>query len=373
MAGEKAISKPLRPVWLGNQARADAVQPSCGRRIALIGVGVPVSSALTQLTKLRTQSARTIAVDIDSTKLDQSKANRKALIPEKATQKPFSGHFSPIEIGAEEVLGRLDEALTGVDIAFIVARLNDWISARAAPAIAEIARRKGALTFGVVTKHFRPGDKESKRISYALNELQMKCDTVAVIDNAELTRLTHQLSVNGEGIADQMLANIVASIVNTLSELNLTETDPAEFRNVIKRGGLAAVGIGESSAPNRATSAVLKAFENPLLSPDRSSTTDLLAYIIGDSKMTIEEANTIEEMISRTVGNRTRVICSASMDSELAGTIRVILVMTGVDAKEVLRRHHRIDLDLYNLEPRGKPETKLPISLGLYQLETFES
>ena len=373
MVGEKATSKPLRLVWQGSQARADGVQPSSRRRIALIGVGAAVSSAITQLAKLGTSHARTIAVDIDPMKLHKLEADSKIVIPKKFTKELLSGRFPPKQVAADEALGLLEEALTDVDIVFIVARLDSGIAAQATPAIAEIARRKGAITLSVVARPFRPESEENKRISRTLNELQKKCDTVAVVDNAELTGLTHQLSLNEGEITNQALAKIVKGMVNTVSELNLAKTDFAEFRNIIEHGGLAAVGMGESSAPNRAKNAVLKAFKNPMLSFDHSSATGLLAYIIGDNQMTIEEANSIEEIISGTVGSKTRVICSANMDSELAGTIRVILLMTGIDAKDVLQGHNRIAPHLYNLEPNAKPETKLPISLGLYQLETFES
>jgi cell division protein FtsZ len=376
MVGEKATSRPLRLVWQGNQGRADGAQPSSRCRIALVGVGAAVSSAITQLAKLGASRARTIAVDIDPLKLRKLEVDSKILIPKEGTQELLSACFPPREVAAEarmHALRQLDEALADVDIVFIVARLDSGIAARATPVIAEIARRKGALTLSVVTRPLRPENKENKRISHTLNELRKKCDTVAVVDNAELIGLAHQFSLNEEELTNRALANIVKGIVNTFSEPSLTKTDFAEFRNIIKHGGLAAVGMGESSAPNRAKNAVLRAFENPLLDADNSSATSLLAYIIGDSHMTIEEANNIGEIISGTVGSKTRVICSANMDSELAGTIRVILVMTGIDAKNMPQAYHRIAPHLYNLEPHAEPETKLPINLGLYQLETFES
>lgn len=368
MVGEKVTSKTLRLTWQGNQARADGVQLSSRYRIALVGVGAAVSSAITPLAKIGTSNARIIAVDINPIRLQKLEADSKILIPKELLR----GRLPPKEVAAEEAVKLLSEALTGVDLVLIVARLDSGIAAQVTPAIAEIARRKGAITLSVVTRPLRTERKENKRILHTLNQLQKKCDTVAVLDNAELTGLKGQLSFNEEEITNEVLANIVVTMVNTLSERNPARTDFAEFRNIIEQGGLATVGMGESSAPNRAINAVLKAFNAPLLSFDPSSATGLLAYIIGDNQMTIEEANSIEELISRTVGDKTRVICSATTDSELAGAIRVILLMTGIDAKDALHGNNRIAPHLYNLEPNAKPETKLPISLGLYQLETFE-
>ena len=141
MVGEKATSKTLRLTWQGNKARADGVQLSSRYRIALIGVGAAVNSAITPLTKLSTSHARTIAVDINPTRLQKLEADSKILIPKEL----LSGRLPPKEATAKETVKLLSEALNGVDLVFIVARLDSGIAAQVTPAIAEIAGRKGQI------------------------------------------------------------------------------------------------------------------------------------------------------------------------------------------------------------------------------------
>ena len=72
---------------------------------------------------------------------------------------------------------------------FITAGLGGGTGTGAAPVIAEMAKRKGILTVGVVTTPFRI---EKGRIEYAaqaLTEMRRHCDTLVVIDNNKLCLL----------------------------------------------------------------------------------------------------------------------------------------------------------------------------------------
>jgi cell division protein FtsZ len=302
-----------------------------------------------------------------------SRANRKLLIGEKLTKGLGVGGDPKLGRAAiEESRKQVEDLLSNVDIAFITAGLGGGTGTGAAPVIAEIARQKGAITVGVVTTPFRI---EKGRMNYAviaLTEMRRQCDTVVVIDNNKLMQLVPQLPINEAfRVGDQVLANMIKGIVETISAPSLINLDFADFKTVVRRGGMAVVGVGESDAPNRAEEAVRNALRSPLLNVDYAGARGALIHVTGDSQMTIEEANRVGEIVTEMMDVNALVIWGARVNPEQSGKLRVTLVMTGVSSPHILSGFGAIAPKLFNLEPYAEPEKPLDIKLGLYQLENF--
>jgi cell division protein FtsZ len=174
-------------------------------------------------------------------------------------------------------------------------------------------------------------------------------------------------------VADQVLANMIKGIVETISTPSLINLDFADFKTIVKRGGIAVVGIGESDAPNRAEDAVKKALLSPLLDIDYAGATGALIHVTGDSQMTIEEANRVGEIVTEMMHDDALVIWGARVNPQNRGKLRVTLVMTGVNSPYLLSGFGTIAPQLYNLEPyTHEIDRPLKIDLKLDQLETFQ-
>jgi cell division protein FtsZ len=317
--------------------------------------------------------AECIAINTDALHLSASKAHRKLLIGEKLTKGLGVGGDPKLGRAAiEESRRQVEELLSNVDMAFITAGLGGGTGTGAASIVAEIARRKGAITVGVVTTPFRI---EKGRIAYAasaLTEMRRQCDTVVVIDNNKLMQLVPQLPINEAfRVADQVLANMIKGIVETISSPSLINLDFADFKTIVRRGGVAVVGVGESDAPNRAEEAVRNALRSPLLNVDYAGATGALIHVTGDAHMTIEEANRVGEIVTEMMDNNALVIWGARVNPDQDGKLKVTLVMTGVNSPHILSGFGAIAPHLYNLEPYAEPEKPSDIKLNLYQLENF--
>lgn len=341
--------------------------------IVVIGVGGAGNNTVTRLMEMGVAGAECIAVNTDALHLTASKAHRKILIGEKLTRGLGVGGDPKLGRAAiEESKKRIEELLSDVDIVFITAGLGGGTGTGAAPVIAEIARRKGAITVGVVTTPFRIEKGRIEYASLALTELRRHCDTVVVIDNNKLMQLVPQLPINEAfRVADQVLANMIKGIVETISSPSLINLDFADFKTIVRRGGVAVVGVGESDAPNRAEEAVRKALRSPLLDVDYIGATGALIHVTGDSQMTIEEANRVGEIVTEMMDDNALVIWGARVNPELNGKLKVTLVMTGVNSPHILSGFGTIAPQLYNLEPYAEPEKPLNIDLNLYQMENF--
>jgi len=359
----------LKYTW--HDTEAEGILPPGTCHIAVIGVGGAGNNTVTRLIEMGITGAECVAVNTDALHLSVSRAHRKILIGEKLTKGLGVGGDPKLGRAAiEESKKRVEDLLSNVDIAFITAGLGGGTGTGAAPVIAEIARRNGAITVGVVTTPFRI---EKGRIEYAANaltEMRRQCDTVVVIDNNKLMQLVPQLPINEAfRVADQVLANMIKGIVETISAPSLINLDFADFKTIVKRGGVAVVGVGESDAPNRAEEAVRNALRSPLLNVDYAGATGALIHVTGDNQMTIEEANRVGEIVTEMMDDNALVIWGARVNPEQDGKLKVTLVMTGVNSPHILSGFGTIAPQLFNLETYAEPEKPLDIKLDLYQLE----
>lgn len=359
----------LKYTW--HDTEAEGILPPGTCHIAVIGVGGAGNNTVTRLIEMGITGAECVAVNTDALHLSVSRAHRKILVGEKLTKGLGVGGDPKLGRAAiEESKKRVEDLLSNVDIVFITAGLGGGTGTGAAPVIAEIARRNGAITVGVVTTPFRI---EKGRIEYAANaltEMRRQCDTVVVIDNNKLMQLVPQLPINEAfRVADQVLANMIKGIVETISAPSLINLDFADFKTIVKRGGVAVVGVGESDAPNRAEEAVRNALRSPLLNVDYAGATGALIHVTGDNQMTIEEANRVGEIVTEMMDDNALVIWGARVNPEQDGKLKVTLVMTGVNSPHILSGFGTIAPQLFNLETYAEPEKPLDIKLDLYQLE----
>ena len=369
----KPLSKALQYAW--HDASGKGVRPLGYCRIVVVGVGGAGNNTVTRLTEMGISSTETAAVNTDALHLAVSKAGSKLLVGEKLTRGLGVGGDPKLGKAAmEESRKAIEDLLTAADIVFVTAGLGGGTGTGGAPIVAEIARRKGAIAVGVVTTPFRIEKGRMRNAAHALTELRRECDTVVVIDNNKLMQLVPQMPINEAfKVADQVLANMIKGIVETISTPSLINLDFADFKTIVKRGGIAVVGIGESDAPNRAEEAVRKALRSPLLDIDYAGATGALIHVTGDDQMTIEEANRVGEIVTEMMHDDALVIWGARVNPQSSGMLRVTLVMTGVNSPNLLSGFGTIVPRLHNIEPyTNQPEKPLNIDLNLYQLEQPE-
>ena len=361
----------LKYVW--HNGVSEAVSQSGHCNILVVGVGGSGNNTITRLMETESTGVRCIAINTDALHLSATKADQKILIGESLTRGFGVGGDPKLGRAAiEESRGQIEDLLCNVDVVFITAGLGGGTGTGAAPVVAEIARGKGALTVGVVTTPFRIEKGRSELATSALADLRKHCDTVVVIDNNKLMQLVPQLPI-GEAfrVADQVLANMIKGIVETISAPSLINLDFADFRAIVKRGGVAVIGVGESDAPNRAEEAVRNALTSPLLDVDYAGATGALIHVTGDNQMTIEEANRVGEIVTEMMDGNALVIWGARVNPEQEGKLKVTLVMTGVNSQQVPGGLSDICPQLFNMDPHTQLEKQLDLKTDLYQMENF--
>jgi len=201
----------------------------------------------------------------------------------------------------------------------------------------------GALTVAVVTLPFRgEGKMRMESAEWGLERLRETADTVITIPNDKLLDLVPRMSLNlAFRFADETLMRAIKGLTEIITKPGLVNLDFNDVKTIMKGGGVAMIGMGESQAvgDGRALEAISEAISSPLLEVDISTAHGVLVNVTGGTDMTISEAERCAEVVQQKVSPTARIIWGATVDPTLEHTLRVMLVATGVKSKQILGRH----------------------------------
>jgi cell division protein FtsZ len=234
----------------------------------------------------------------------------------------------------------------------------------AAPVIAELAKKAGALVVGVVTVPFSmEGKKRIENAMYGLERLEGSVDTLIVIPNDKLLELAPELPLQTAfKVADEILTNAVKGITELVTKSGLVNLDFADVKAVMMNGGVSLIGMGESDSQHRALDAVDKAITNPLLDVDISNATGALINIIGGPDLTLDEAKIIVSTVGEKLSPDAKMIWGAQISDDLEHSLRVMLIVTGVKSSQIVGTSS-------GQTPTQKKQSEMSNELGIEFLE----
>jgi len=307
--------------------------------IKVVGCGGAGTNTIARCLAEQISGAELIAVNTDAQHLLISEVSHKVLIGRHLTRGLGAGSLPQIgEEAARESEQNIREAITPADMVFITCGLGGGTGTGCSPVIAQIAKEAGALTIGVVTLPFSvEGMIRMENAEVGLNRLREICDTVIVIPNDKLLDIVPNLALNAAfKVADEVLMRSIKGITEMITMPGLVNLDFADLKTVMKRGGVAMIGLGEAEGKDKAINAVIEALNSPLLEVDISEATGALVNVTGGDDMTIGEAEKVVEEIYSRVDPNARIIWGTTIDDDLKHSIRTMLVITGVKSKQIL-------------------------------------
>ena len=307
--------------------------------IKVVGCGGGGNNTIQRISEVGIIGAETIAINTDAQDLLFTNSNKKILIGRELTRGHGAGSDPRLgEEAAREQEADLKKALHGSDMVFITCGLGGGTGTGSAPVVAEVAKKVGALTVGIVTLPFNmEGHRRYENAVMGLEKLEQIVDTLIVIPNEKLLELAPDLPLHTAfKVADEILTNAVKGIAELVTKAGLVNLDFADIRAVMKGGGVALIGVGESDTENRAVEAVEKAINNPLLDVDISGANGALINVVGGEDMTLDEARKVVETISDKLDDDAKIIWGAQISKDMEKTIRTMLIVTGVKSSQIL-------------------------------------
>jgi cell division protein FtsZ len=307
--------------------------------IKVIGCGGAGTNTISRCIASQISGAELIALNTDAQHLLLAEAPSKVLIGRHLTHGLGAGSLPQIgEEAAKESEQDIRNALGHADMVFVTCGLGGGTGTGSSPIVAQIAKESGALTIGVVTLPFSvEGVIRMENAETGLKRLRDICDTVIVIPNDKLLDIVPNLSLNAAfKVADEVLMRSIKGITEMITMPGLVNLDFADLKTVMKRGGVAMIGLGEAEGENKAVNAVVEALNSPLLEVDISEASGALVNVTGGEDMTISEAERVVEEIYSRVDPNARIIWGTTVDPNLKRNIRAMLVITGVKSKQIL-------------------------------------
>ena len=327
-----------------NNRELEEVLAGLTTTIKVVGCGGAGTNTISRCIEGGISGAELVALNTDAQHLLLAGVPHKVLIGRHITHGLGAGSLPQIgEEAARESEKDIREAVGRADMVFVTCGLGGGTGTGSAPVVSQIAKETGALTIGVVTLPFSvEGFIRMENADAGLKRLRETCDTVIVIPNDKLLDVVPNLSLNAAfRVADEVLMRSIKGITEMITKPGLVNLDFADLKTVMKRGGVAMIGLGEAEGENKAVNAVVEALNSPLLEVDISEATGALVNVTGGEDMTISEAERVVEEIYSRVDPNARIIWGTTVNPELKRSIRAMLVITGVKSKQILGPAHK--------------------------------
>lgn len=303
--------------------------------IKVVGVGGGGVNAVNRMIDEQLQGVEFIAINTDAQALMLTDADIKLDIGREETRGLGAG-ANP-EVGrksAEDHKDQIEEILAGADMVFVTAGEGGGTGTGAAPVVANIAKKQNALTVGVVTRPFGfEGRRRSKQAMEGIEALREVCDTLIVIPNDSLLKMSEEQLSMMEAFrkADEVLLSGVEGITKLITTPGVINVDFADVRSVMTDAGSALMGIGTARGEQRAVKATQAAINSPLLESTMEGAKGVLLSFAGGSDLGLLEVSQAADLVEEKADEDVNLIFGTIIDDQLGDEVRVTVIAAGFD------------------------------------------
>ena len=309
-------------------------------KIKVIGVGGAGGNAVKRMIEAGLTGIEFYAVNTDQQALLTCRGATQIQIGVNTTEGLGSGANPDIgKKAAEEDREHLQTIVENANMVFITAGMGGGTGTGAAPLIATLARERGALTIGVVTRPFNfEGKRRADQADTGLDELRTAADSVIVVPNQRLIdTMDRKLPIRDAfRIGDQILLHGVQSISDIITEAGEINVDFADVESIMREAGSALMGMGRATGDNRAQIAAEQAISSPLLEQTNiAGAIGMIVNITAPPDFMMHELDEAMQVIQDTARDAQIIFGLVYKDElELGDEVLVTVIATGFDAHE---------------------------------------
>lgn len=318
--------------------------------IKVVGIGGGGVNAVNRMIEVGLKGVEFIAVNTDAQALLMSDADVKLDIGRELTRGLGAGAAPDVgEKASEDHREEIEEVLKGADMVFVTAGEGGGTGSGGAPVVAQVARKLGALTIGVVTRPFSfEGKRRGQQAEDGIQELRNECDTLIVIPNDRLLQLGDigVSLMDAFRSADEVLLSGVQGITDLITTPGLINLDFADVKSVMSGAGSALMGIGSARGEGRSVQAAEKAINSPLLEASMDGAHGALLAIAGGSDLGLFEINEAASLVQESAHPEANIIFGTIIDDSLGDEVRVTVIAAGFDAGAPT--HKKIDPEAFS-------------------------
>jgi cell division protein FtsZ len=301
--------------------------------IRVVGVGGAGGNAVNRMIESGLSGVEFIVVNTDAQVLAQSEAGVTLQIGRELTKGLGAG--SDPSVGRQAALdheSEIEDCLMGSDMVFIAAGEGGGTGTGAAPVVAEIAKKAGALTIGVVTKPFSfEGSRRTKQAEDGIKALRDQVDTLIIIPNDRVIAASTEKTsfVDAFKMVDDVLLQAVQGITDLITNSGIINTDFADVRRIMSSAGTAIMGVATATGEDRAIKAMTMATTSHLLETTMRGAKAVLVNFAGSSQLTMMEIFNASARIEEMADRDAEIIFGAVCDESLGDAVKVTVIATG--------------------------------------------
>ena len=303
--------------------------------IKVIGVGGGGGNAVHHMISNQVEGVEFICANTDSQAL--SNIDAKTILQMGSGVTKGLGAGANPEIGRQAALEDRDEIaaiLAGADMVFITAGMGGGTGTGAAPIVAEVARELGILTVAIVTKPFPfEGRKRALVAQQGIEALNGHVDSLITIPNEKLLDVLGKDAslLDAFKAANDVLLGAVKGIADLIMNPGMINVDFADVKTVMSEMGMAMMGTGHASGPDRAREAAEAAIRSPLLEDvNLEGARGILVNITAGENLSLGEFSEVGDTIEEFASDDATVVIGTVIDPSLKDEIRVTVVATGL-------------------------------------------
>ena len=309
--------------------------------IKVIGVGGGGGNAVNHMYNQGITDVSFVVCNTDNQDLVRSPVPIKVQLGKNITQGLGAGGRPEIaRSAAEESVEDIKRMLAdNTKMVFITAGMGGGTGTGASPVVAKVAHDMGILTVGIVTIPFAfEGSVKIKQALEGVVALSEYVDAILVINNEKLKLIYPDLNLsNAFAKADDVLTNAAKAIAEIITVPGYINTDFADVSTIMRGGKVAIMNTGYASGENRIKKAIEDALNSPLLNTNDVNGAGkvlLSLYCSHSNEIKMEEITQIHDFMAK-VGENVTVIWGASFDDSLGDEVKITLIATGFDVKDI--------------------------------------
>ncbi|MCH8062068.1 MAG: cell division protein FtsZ [Chloroflexi bacterium] len=320
--------------WVTPKGEPIANGRSSHIKIKVVGVGGAGGNAVVRMLDKGLGGVGALSLNTDVQALSRRVGIRSFAIGPETTNGMGSGGRPEVGRKAiKESQRQVAELLAGTDLVFVTCGMGGGTGTGAAPVVADIARRQGALTVGVVTLPFSfEGPRRRKVAEQGIVSLRQKVDTLIAVENDRLLpSLDGEVSLSKAlEAADEVLHQGVRGISELITLSGMINVDFADVRSIMTNGGPSFLATGEGKGKWAAMDAARQALANPLFDAPIEGAAGILFNVTGGKDLTLGQVHEVAEVIGKAAGSDANVIFGVRQDTKMKKRVRITLVATGI-------------------------------------------
>lgn len=302
-------------------------------KIKIVGIGGAGTNAVGGLKLDDLSGVRLAAINTDAQALAQSSITEKLVIGRSVTRGLGAGGEPDTgKQAAEADRDSIAKLIGEVDLLILVVGLGGGTGSAAAPVVAEVAAKTGAVVLAFVTLPFTFEGARRKRIAEdSIGELRKLVHGLVPVPNDVLLQEGDEDTsvLNAFAVADRWIGRGVNSLCTMLLKTGLINQDFGSLRSVFQtRGGKTIFGTGIASGDDYVKHALEDLFLCPLLHMgDRPTQLDrILVNIIGGTDLGIAKVNEVMSQVSRRFNSREDLVFGAVIDEGRRETLEICVL-----------------------------------------------